>query len=332
MLFIGVLPFIGLRKDLKPQMMLRQAAGGLLLGALCSALVLLVLNTYEFVWSASPWRSIFSYNYTSFSFTQPLHLHPIYLGSYYVMALVFIFNRNFRVKKWPAVMSAIILLTGVVFLNSRIIYGITFLISLLFLIENVSWKFTILIVTVLIVGIALVFPKLENTYLFDKLIHGTQWELSENIGTYNTDEKYKADSRFSRWEVAWELIKEHPIIGTGTGTERYKLGEKFKENHMKVSYESRYNAHNQFMGFTIRFGIIGLLLMVIYFLSNFSTALQHKDWSWCCFLCIIGGIFLIENYIDRNMGIDFVAFFGTLFYWRYFYPENPERYKKEVSF
>ncbi len=327
MLFMAVLPFLALRQDLNPQKALKFGAAGLIAGALGSALLLLIINFIKISSEPITWYTVFSYHHTSFNFTAPLGIHPIYLGSYYVMALVFLsLNRfTFPFKKVLITCGAGILLVGILFLNSRMIYGITALISVLLLIKKFRWKGVVLLLIGIVISSFLLLPKMSNTYLFNKLVKGTQWELSQNIGTYNTDQKHPADSRFSRWKVAWELIREQPLWGSGTGTEREKLAQKFKAYKMQVSYASRYNAHNQFIGFTIRFGIFGLLFLLFYFFGNFTRALHKRNLTFICFLLLILGIFLIENYIDRNMGINFVAFFGTLFYMES-KPSKPMRY------
>lgn len=314
MLFMLALPALALRRDLNPQATLASAATGLLIGSLGSALLLLATNIFKIASGPVTWYSIFSYTHTSFNFTSPLGLHPIYLGSYYVLALVFIFTQTIILKRGAAIIGTVILLLALLFLNSRIIYGVTLFILLIFSIKNFHWKGFLLLITGLTISFFLLFSKLSNTYLFDKLVHGTQWELSTNVGAYNTDQKHPADSRFSRWEVAWELIRERPLWGYGTGSERRQLAKKFKAYQMQVSYESRYNAHNQFIGFGIRFGLVGLLSLIIYFVGNFSVAFRDRNTQYNCFLLLIFSIFLVENYIDRNMGIIFIALFGTLFY------------------
>lgn len=312
-LFMLALPTLLLRKDLAFQTTLKQAAWGLVLGGLFSAISLLALNGIRVFSAGFTWYRLFSYDHTSFKFTAPLGIHPIYLGSYYLMALAFILFKTVRLKRSLAWIGALVLLTGILFLNSRIIFGLTGLMGLFFGLGNFSWKVVVPLLGVIFISGIFLYPNLKHTYLVDKLISGTKWELSENVGTLNTDHKNPADSRFSRWKIACELIWEHPLIGSGTGTERTALGVKFKENQMQVSYESRYNAHNQFIGYTIRFGFIGLAFVLVYFFGNMVVAFQQKDWNFLCFIFLIMGIGLVENYLDRNMGINFMAFFGTLF-------------------
>lgn len=318
-LFMLAIPTILLRKDIVYSELIKQAAVGLLFGALLSAILLLTINGINLFQEGLSWNTVFNYHHTSFNFTKPLGIHPIYLGSYYLMALIFVLNQTIPLKKSLFIPGITVLIIGIIFLNSRIIMGLTGMIALFFLFKNLSWKAVLLVLAGGMIGLFLLYPKIKNTYLGDKLISGTQWELSDNVGTYNTDNKYPADSRFSRWKIAWELIKEQPLLGYGTGTERDVLAEQFKINQMKVSYESRYNAHNQFIGFTLRYGIIGLGLVLLFFIKNIQIAVYSRDYAFLCFLFIIIGVCLVENYLDRNMGLNFMAFFGTFFVGKHLY-------------
>lgn len=322
MAFMFALPLLILRKDFYSEKYLTWAAYGLILGTLISATLLLIINFYRFSGYPLTWNSLFSYNHTGFNFTASLNLHPIYLGSYYLMALVFSFTK-IPLKVWQKIGISFILFTTIIFLNSRIILGLTTLFMLIFLIKHISWKSLIIGAIGGLILFLLLLPRLKNTYVYEKFVSGTQWELSHEVGTFNTDKKHTADSRMSRWKIAIELFAQHPLIGTGTGTEREELGEKFKAYNMTTSFENRYNAHNQYLGFSIRFGLFGLLVLLIYFGGNLYNALQLKNLTFLCFLLLIMGVFLVENFSDRNMGINFIAIFGTLFYLRLYKKDKP---------
>jgi O-antigen ligase len=155
---------------------------------------------------------------------------------------------------------------------------------------------------------------LEKTYLYNKTVNGTIWELQENVGTYNTNNTLKVDSRWSRWQVAVDLIKQKPFLGYGGGAENEVLLKEFKDREMQSSIDNGYNAHNQFLGFFLRFGVLSVILLFIYFIRNAITAFRYQNLLFLSFLTILFWCFMVENIMDRNMGINYVALFGTLFY------------------
>ena len=169
-----------------------------------------------------------------------------------------------------------------------------------------------------------VLARCKRPICINKTVKGTLWELQENVGTYNTNQSMRVDSRWSRWQVAVDLIKEKSILGYGGGTENEVLLEEYQRRDMKSSVENEYNAHNQFLGFWLRFGVIGTLLMLVYFFRNAITAFRYQNLLFLSFLTILFWSLMVENVLDRNMGINFVALFGTLFYAEFLAKESKD--------
>lgn len=312
-IFLLLLPLLFFRKD-KGEINLYKYAGlGLIFGVAVNTVFLLSINFYEFFISDYPFRALFNAWFTGERFTEPLgeDMHTLYIGTYYVLALAFLAFEKNKIPKLCKVVLALLILMAIGFLNSRIIYLSTALLGLLFAMDKLSWRVFALSITGLLVTLAMTFSFFQKTFIYNKLVKRTVWDLSENIGTNTIG--VTADSRMARWLVALELIEEKPIIGHGTGTEDRLLDQKYREYNMKNSMEQGYNSHNQFLGYLIKFGVFGVLFLVIYFAANFYLAIKHKELVYLSYLLMLGSVFLIENYLDRNMGISLVALFGTLF-------------------
>src|SRR5690625_4050755 len=197
MIFLFLLPALALRKDMLPLKAIKWAANGLITGAILSAMTLLCINIYKITGGPITVNAVFNYNHTHFNFTEPLDLHPTYLGSYYLMAWFFLFFQPTRKKNWIRILGSFILFPAILFLNSRIIYGFFFLILLIYVVTHFSWKLFLFLVVIISAVSFLSFPYIENTYIYEKMTKGTKWELTQNIGTYSTDQKYPSDSRLS---------------------------------------------------------------------------------------------------------------------------------------
>jgi len=323
--FLGLTPLFLFRKDILADTFRKYASYGLLAGSFLSGLILLIVNFYNFSESTYPLHWILNHTFTSFNFLKPLSdMHPIYMGMYFAMAISILLFTPIKLSKIVKVLAFVVFSLSIVFLASRVIYGVLLLLILLYLIHNLSFKsFAVVLTGVLVLGV-LGFNTLQKTYLYHKTVNGTLWELQDNVGTYNTNEIMKVDSRWSRWKVAVDLIKEKPILGYGGGTENEILLRKYKSHQMANSIEREYNAHNQFVGFFLRFGVVGLVLMLFYFFRNAITAFKYQNLLFLSFLTILFWSFMVENILDRNMGINFVALFGTLFYAEFLAKESKD--------
>jgi O-antigen ligase len=331
-IFLGLTPLFLFRKDISTHQFRTYASIGLLAGSVLSGLILLIINFYNFSQSTYPPHWLLNHTFTSFNFLKPLSdMHPIYMGMYFAMALSILFFTQIKLPKFLKVLAFVIFSLSIVFLASRIIYGVLALLVLLYLIYNLTFKsFVVILTGILVLGV-LSFNTLQKTYLYHKTVKGTLWELQENVGTYNTNQSMKVDSRWSRWQAAIDLIKEQSILGYGGGTENEVLLEEYKLRNMKNSVEREYNAHNQYLGFFLRFGVIGFMLLLLYFFRNTVIAFKYHNLLFLSFLIILFWSFMVENILDRNMGINFVALFGTLFYAEFYVKESKDLIDETTS-
>ncbi len=297
---------------------------GLFYGCLACSIILVFHNFYEY-YLTRPFfyldKDIFNFYYTSYNFTRILKIHPTYLGSYFVLALVYLLNILFIQKKHYK--TAILILTlifytfTIVFLNARIIYGLTFLVFVFFFIRSarilyrkskfLSFSLPLLFIAMVVIG----YNALNKTYVASRLTEELKWELSNEVGTEYSYNR-KGDSRFARWKSGISVIKKKPILGHGLHSEKGVLVKEYKINGMQASIVNRYDSHNQFISFFIQFGLIGLVI-IVYFISNFYFAFKTKNVIYFALIFIIFSICLVENYLNMNAGVLFVAFFSSVF-------------------
>jgi len=125
-----------------------------------------------------------------------------------------------------------------------------------------------------------------------------------------------AEPRLTRWAAILELIKSSPVIGYGTGSEKELLKEKFFEKKLFTSYLHEFNAHNEYLSFLIKTGLIGLALFLYVLYVGFATALQRRDILFLNFMVLIVTVGVSENFLDVNKGIFFFSFFFSVFLFR----------------
>jgi O-antigen ligase len=309
----------------KLESVLEYSLKGLVIGCILCSVFLITNNFYQYYLTRPLFyidKSIFNFYYTGYNFTKILDIHPTYLGSYFVLALAYSLNAIFKkINITNAICIFIITslyLITILFINARIIYITTFIVIIFFLIQfgyvllkrrkNKLFISLISIFILLLLGGSAI---LKNTFIAQRVSKELVWELSSKPGTeYSFD--LKGDSRLSRWQAAISVIKKNPLSGYGLHTEKDVLVNEYDTRGMIHSVKFRYDAHNQFLSFFIQFGLAGLVLF-FYFISNFSFAISSQKSIYIIFCVMILSICLVENYLNMNAGILFVAYFGNLF-------------------
>ena len=213
----------------------------------------------------------------------------------------------------------LIIFVAIVFINCRIILILTgviiFYFFTFFIIREFKKSNKIKNIAISVIGVSVLtcsFYFLKKTYVYHKLTKELKWELQANSSTKYNSKTY-SDSRLSRWKVAVDLIMEKPILGYGINKEINTLKKGYKEAGLKYAYKEEYNSHNQFLGYFIEGGLLSFVGMLLFFGYSLFLGLIRKNNTTVFLIVLILFVCVAENYLIRNAGILFVAFFTSLF-------------------
>ena len=299
----------------------KTALKGLFLGSLLSAVLLLSKN-FIFYFATRPFlgfdNELLNFYHTGFQFAVTVGIHPSYLGVYYLFGLGFLSFYNQIKNNIFKIASGLVLILAIVFLASRAVYIL--LISMLFIALWVKLKNTfqskltarlVFFFGVLILSLMAVML-FKNTYLYDRVTKEAAWELTQNVNE-NFNAHTKSYSRAARWDVGIQLFLNKPFFGYGAGNEKKILTEAYLENGLIYAAQNKYDTHNQYLSYMLEFGVIGLLLFMYFLFFNLKHALRTKEILPSFFIISIAFIGFVENFFNNNVGITFIAFFGTVF-------------------
>jgi O-antigen ligase len=286
--------------------------------ALVNVIVLLYLyyDAFSIIrYYKMPVSSIFSGLFFSHKFSAPIDMHATYLSLYCALSMVTIISFLFTkpgtlIQKLMASAAACILSIGLIQLGSRAVI-ISLLAVILFIVpsfivqQRVRRNF--IAITLLIVGI-IASGIIISDGLNYRFIKSLKTDLSIDQQNLTI-----SDPRAQRWELAWQLVKERPLTGYGTGDEVPLLKEKYFEKKFYDSYLHELNAHNQYLSFLIKGGLLALLVYLFTLAYFFRLALKTRNLYFASFLLLVIITGLSENLLNVNKGIFFYAFFLSFF-------------------
>lgn len=117
-------------------------------------------------------------------------------------------------------------------------------------------------------------------------------------------------TRVSIWNTAWEGAKEHWFIGVGAADAREYLVNEYKRTNQQFLHRHAFPTHNQYLDYFLKFGIFGLLGIILILGHQFWVSWQLRDvLSW--FLC---WIFFTSNLTD-----DFLVRFDGIVFWAFWF-------------
>jgi O-antigen ligase len=258
--------------------------------------------------------SIYSNIFLNQNFSAPINMHATYLSMYVCLsiasAIYIIKNEQNKNLRTLYIGGLLVLLAGLFQLSSRAVFLamlliVNFCIPFLLLKKQAGQKFFLVSVMLTFLLIVAIFSvsSYKQRYMVD---------LKEDLT--RADRNFEIlEPRIVRWHSALTLIKKSPVFGYGNGDEIPLLRERYFEERLYNSYLYELNAHNQYLSYLLRSGIIGLGLYINVLCFGFSTAFRNRDFIFFSFMGILALVSFSENILDVNKGIFFYAFFFSFF-------------------
>ncbi|MNX87323.1 O-Antigen ligase [compost metagenome] len=109
------------------------------------------------------------------------------------------------------------------------------------------------------------------------------------------------------------IIKENPLTGVGIGDIKESFAKAYQQNQTKLTVENQHLTHNQFLTSWIVAGVVCFVVFCAFWFVQLITALRINALEWTGFLAITMLSFLIEDTLQTQTGICFVAFFFAFF-------------------
>lgn len=118
--------------------------------------------------------------------------------------------------------------------------------------------------------------------------------------------------RMEYWKASLEIIRENPILGTGTGDIRDAFLDWYEKSGSPLSPERRFESHNQFLLITSTFGFVGLLVFLGFLAFPGYYQKKFQDPVYFSFFLISFFSLLTEDTFETQAGVTFFAFFSVL--------------------
>jgi hypothetical protein len=134
-------------------------------------------------------------------------------------------------------------------------------------------------------------------------------EFSESTAWKGDFSPGSTGMRIAIWKEGWQLAKDAPVWGYGTGAGKARLVERYGEKGWAEMAERKLNAHNQFLQVFLNTGYPGLLLFLL-MLGNLGRRhfALNRIWGTVLVLILVLNL-MVECMLETQAG---TMFFGLL--------------------
>lgn len=266
------------------------------------------------VYYGLPLRGLFTPSFINHHFAAPLGVHASYLALAAALAAAWcLYQLRQPLSKGAALLygaALAVLLAGLVQLAVKsILVALAVIVLVLYPLlclparQRKAYLALALVATLFVGGVLVTSDTFSN-----RLVRGFREDLSAGALPYTV-----TDTRMQRWGVILPLVAQSPVVGYGSGAEKALLREAFYEHRLYHSYLLSLNAHNQYLSWLLRGGLVGLALFLCSQLWGLVRARRQRDFVFLSFLVLTAFLGLTENFLDVEKGIFFYGFFFALF-------------------
>lgn len=250
-------------------------------------------------------------------YNVPPHYFGLYLNFAYALVLTGLIRTEYLLsQKWLSLLSLVSFLSVLILLAVRMQY-------LVFIIVNLAVAASYIRRSGKVSSVVLLLLPLVVLVAGMLLLPGPRGRIMDGVNELVSFRKMVNDKQTNPrkylWRYAWEVIRERPLIGTGTGAEDAALHEWLKEEkarfwnghtHFTLA-DTSYNYHNSYLQHWAAHGLIGLGLLLAMFIQ---PLFRRRSETGVLFLLVCAVSFLTESMLQRQAGVLFFSFFYAILF------------------
>jgi O-antigen ligase len=254
------------------------------------------------------------YFFYRYDFLEIFSQHPTYISMFTLFSLsVIAFSKQLiflaKNKPWRTFIIFIHIL-AILLYGSRMAYIIFCVLVIVYLIQIFKERKIKELLILITLFIFCLFAGWNVPIVKERVLYtlGVNYDYKFNEKEFIKEKSPEEKGRILKWQVAWELVKEKPFLGYGTGSSRKVLVNEYQEKGHSLFYEKKFNAHNTYIEILL---IGGIFLLAVYFLILWRIlhkAIVKKNLVLFSFFSIIAFTSFTET-IFLAQGIIFFAFF-----------------------
>lgn len=279
-----------------------------------AALLLIVVACWNFIKTND--SLVFYYD----ELIAVLNFHPVYFSVYLLFSLLILFEGTLKKYiKLPLYARGLIVAFDVVvlvLLSSKIVLASFLLVLGILIFRSYRSKKSILTALLAIVVTLTVVMQFSETRkrINDSLF--SSWELLDKETFKYNDPFTGITLRLITWKFVMKkfIEKENVVLGLGTGDVKEFINNVYRERKMDDGGYINYNMHNQYLEYTLKFGVLGLLYFFSILFLSFKKAIRTKNGLYFSFLLIFCIFSITESNLEVQRGIVFFVLINSVLY------------------
>jgi len=175
-----------------------------------------------------------------------------------------------------------------------------------------------IILVIVFLAFAKAFPYITEKYTSVTFAH------MDKVGKLDDFEKPEVEvfnsfvTRLSIWKTSWDRAQDDIWIGVGAADGKDELNQAYIDTNQKFLATFKFPTHNQYLDFLLKFGILGVVGVLLYIFHFLWIGLKWQHSIPIFFFVLFFTSNLTDDFLIRYDGITFSALWISVFasvYW-----------------
>jgi O-antigen ligase len=258
-----------------------------------------------------------STNYINFFFYHHLSNHigisAIYYAMYcvfgiYILLYYYYFTQESKSARLFSMIGVGYIAVFIMLLSSKTLIFVLYLSAAIFTVYEMfrfRTRWGILIMTLLLVAIPVLLLKIPYV---NARVRETQ--IREYRGP--ADNQNGLAVRGVLWESSWILIAKRPVFGWGNYGAQEALQKQYLQMGFIEGQKANYNSHNQYLFTWVCYGLVGLILLIIYLVFLFRQFVRMRGLLGMGLVLLFFLANITECMMQVQKGMVFLLLFANL--------------------
>lgn len=308
-------------------------------------LILIFLIRYYFVYNQfflsyyygmNMWQMGYHFSNTIGMHAPALNMHIAFVSvcNLYFLLLNFSSNKSLLSSLLYLVIfflsfSFLLIINTRIALIASILGYIIIIVSAFFKKQNIVQSGKIIaIVFALILTVFIVF--IQNNSFMKEKYNRMIFDKFEMVGKLDQIERPEVEvysslvTRLTIWKETIDLSKDHFLIGVGSSDSKKELFRYYEKTNQRFLSKYQLPVHNQYLDFLLKFGVLGLIGVLLYIGYIAYLGAKLKNVIVISFFVLFSICNLTDDFLIRFDGIVFSGFWISLFTILYLVPKGKE--------
>ena len=172
---------------------------------------------------------------------------------------------------------------------------------------------TVLLLTVMFLAFAKAFPYVKEKFTRVTFAHMDKVGELDDFESPENEVFSSFVTRVSIWKTAWERAQEDIWVGVGAADGKDVLNKAYIDTNQQFLAKYKFPTHNQYLDFLLKFGILGLIGVLVYIFNILYLGWKMKHSLVLFFFILFFTSNLTDDFLIRYDGITFSALWISIF-------------------